>query len=225
MACLIAGLMLCEAFGLTEGGLSLRLHDAIMKALRVSRIAQAARKESGAELGGWRYFRDLKDSDLSVTGWHFMFYRSAKNAEFDVPEAWVTEALGFVHGCYNRSDGGFAYQAGNAASYSMTAAALLCMTMVGKNDHALAQEAARYLLKNDAPKHWHQYGLYYASQAMAQMGGPHWREFYPKLVATQLEAQSVTGMWTDDEAQREIVTAWAVLSLTPPCQVLPIFQR
>jgi hypothetical protein len=221
----IAGLMLCEAYGLTQGGLTMRIHDAIMQALRVTRIAQVSPKESAAELGGWRYFRDLKDSDMSVTGWHFMFYRSAKNAEFDVPEAWVTAALGFVHGCYDRSGGGFAYQPGQNASFSMTAAGLLCMTMVGKNGHALAQEAANYLLKNDAAKHWHQYGLYYASQAMAQMGGRYWREFYPKLVNQQLSTQSVTGMWTDDEAQREIVTAWAILSLTPPCQVLPIFQR
>lgn len=221
----IAGLMLCEAYGLTDGVLSRRIFEAITCALRVTRVAQTWTKSSPADAGGWRYFTKKTDSDLSVTGWHFMFYRSAKNAEFDVPEAWVIEALRYVHACAE-TNGGFKYTANGAkATFSMTAAGLLCMTMAGKNDHPMAHAAAEYLLTHDFNAEWRHYGLYYASQAMAQMGGRYWREFYPKMAAAQLKAQSLSGIWSEDRTSDDIATAWAVLSLTPPCQVLPIFQR
>ena len=35
------------------------------------------------------------------------FYRSAKNAEVDVPEAWVVGALRYVHACSDKRSGGF----------------------------------------------------------------------------------------------------------------------
>jgi len=221
----IAGLMLCEAYGLTDGVLSQRIFEAITRALQVSRVAQTWKKNQASDAGGWRYFSNKTDSDLSVTGWHFMFYRSAKNAEFDVPEAWVIEALRYVHSCADKQSGGFQYLANGNPTFSMTAAGLLCMTMAGKNEHPMAHAAAEYLLSHDFTNNWRHYGLYYASQAMAQMGGRYWREFYPKMAASQLKEQGLNGLWTENRVSAEIATAWALLSLTPPCQVLPIFQR
>lgn len=87
-----------------------------MKALAVTRKAQATPKQYAAAKGGVRYFNGFSDADLSVTGWHFMFYRSARNAEFDVPESWVMEMLQLVYAC--RSDaGGFCYQPNGHPSY------------------------------------------------------------------------------------------------------------
>ena len=223
----MAGLMLGEVYGLARQGLSLRIRDAIVKALAVTRKAQATPKRNASAKGGIRYFYDFADADLSVTGWHFMFYRSAKNAEFDVPELWVTEMLQFVHACRSAS-GGFSYQPGGSPSFAMSAVGLLCMTMTGKNDHPQALATARFLLNFDYKTvlPYRVYGLYYASLAMSQMGGDLWKAFFPKLVAAQLaDERDGTGLWAQSELTPVLGTAFRVLSLTPPCQLLPIFQR
>jgi len=223
----IAGLMLGEVYGLARQGQSLRIREAIVKALAVTRKAQATPKRHAGAKGGIRYFYDFADADLSVTGWHFMFYRSAKNAEFDVPDLWVTEMLQYVYACHSES-GGFSYQQGGQASFAMSAVGLLCMTMTGKYDHPLALAAAQLLLRHDLKSvSGHRiYGLYYASLAMAQMGGKWWREFYPKLVEAQLaDSRDDTGLWPRSEMTTVLETAFRILSLTPPCQLLPIFQR
>ena len=79
----IAGLMLGEVYGLCEGARSLRIRRAIELGLDLTWKLQFARKDRAEDRGGWRYLydRDEVDSDLSVSGWHLMFLRSAKNAE------------------------------------------------------------------------------------------------------------------------------------------------
>jgi hypothetical protein len=231
----MAGLMLGEVYGRTRAGQSLRIREAIIKALAVTRRAQTSPKQIASHKGGVRYFNNLFDSDLSVTGWHFMFYRSAKNAEFDVPESWVIEMLQFVNAC--KTEGGFGYQPGRGASFAMTAVGLLCMTMAGKNDHPVAVETAldlqKFVLKPLDPRGFNWgggnrlvYGMYYASLAMAQMGGEHWRNYYPRLVHAHLSApRTPNGLWQQEDMGVTLDTAFRILSLTPPCQLLPIFQR
>ncbi|HWB02721.1 MAG TPA: hypothetical protein VG796_06820 [Verrucomicrobiales bacterium] len=237
----MAGLMLGEVYGLTRGARSAIIRDAIVKALAITRRAQSTPKPNPSHKGGVRYFENLADADLSVTGWHFMFYRSAKNAEFDVPESWVAEMLQFVSAC--KAQGvvqrqgpapaqpgiGFAYQPGQSATFAMSAVGLLCMTMAGKNDHPLALSTADMLLRYDphGPERYRVYGLYYASLAMAQLGGEYWRKFYPRLVDAYLKDPLMPdGLWTNSDILGPVIgTAFRVLSLTPPCQLLPIFQR
>jgi hypothetical protein len=233
----MSGLMLGEVYGRTRHGQSLRIREAIIKALAVTRKAQSSIKATASHKGGVRYFNNLTDSDLSVTGWHFMFYRSAKNAEFDVPEAWVIEMLQFVYACKFGEDG-FGYQPGRASSFAMTAVGLLCMTMAGKNDHPLAAACALALQKYPLQSvqdpngfNWGGgnriiYGMYYASLATAQMGGEYWKLYYPRLVHAHLSApRNAQGMWEHQDMGMTLDTAFRILSLTPPCQLLPIFQR
>ena len=69
------------------------------------------------------------------------------------------------------------------------------------------------------------------SQAMAQLGGRYWEEFFPQLVDVLLENQAADGSWPaephsgDDKFGNAYTTALAVLSLTPPYQLLPVYQR
>jgi hypothetical protein len=225
----MSGLMLGEVYGLTRKGQSLRIREAIIKALAFTRRAQSAPKLAPSHKGGVRYFNNLSDSDLSVTGWHFMFYRSAKNAEFDVPEEWVNEMLQFVIACKGPEGFGFCYQPARARSFAMSAVGLLCMTMAAKNDHPLAVSTALSLLKFDphGSQPYRVYGLYYASLAMAQMGGQYWRTFYPPLAEAYLADQiNPNGIWSNSDILPPVTgTAFRILSLTPPCQLLPIFQR
>ena len=62
------------------------------------------------------------------------------------------------------------------------------------------------------------------------MGGEYWDEFYPQLVRTLLKAQRPDGSWfmkqgNDVRYGTAYMTALTVLALTPPYQMLPIFQR
>ncbi|MES2706042.1 MAG: hypothetical protein V4726_05500 [Verrucomicrobiota bacterium] len=221
----ISGLMLGEVYGLTGKAQAVRVREAIVKALAVSRRSQLA-TPGGA---GMRYFTKPREADLSVTGAHFLFYRSAKNAEFDVPEAWVNQMLMYVKACAV-GDGEFGYQPNNIPSLAMTSVGLLFLAMTGRQDHPVAEAAARQVLVYEYGPGTQRraYSLYYASLAMSQMGGKYWREFYPRLVEAQLDLEgTVDGLVpnTDHEMGPALGNAFYILSLTPPCQVLPIFQR
>ncbi|RYD37368.1 MAG: hypothetical protein EOP86_03665 [Verrucomicrobiaceae bacterium] len=221
----ISGLMLGEVYGMAGQGQSQRVRTAIARALAVSRRSQLT-SPGGT---GMRYFTSPRDADLSVTGAHFLFYRSARNAEFDVPESWIHKMLTYVQSCAAEG-GGFNYQPHSGPSLAMSSVGLLFMVMTGRQSHPLAVATARHILTYDysegVPRR--DYTLYYASLAMSQMGGEHWRAFYPRLVDAQLSLpRQDSGLVGAAEPAYGAVLANAfyVLSLTPPCQVLPIFQR
>lgn len=75
------------------------------------------------------------------------------------------------------------------------------------------------------------YGVHYAAHAMYQLGGRYWREYYPTMVDTMLGGQLPSGAWQPDKSGGDgnfgqaYSTALAILSLSPPYQVLPIYQR
>ena len=98
----IAGFMLGEVYGMTRGALSHEIEEAIAKALVFNRKLQARPKAHPEEFGDFRYAypENPASSDLSVTGWCLMFYRSARNAEFEVPKLYFDEGLDFVERCY-----------------------------------------------------------------------------------------------------------------------------
>src|SRR5208283_2372767 len=75
------------------------------------------------------------------------------------------------------------------------------------------------------------YSAYYCSQAAAQLGGEYWKGIYGPMADTLLGAQNADGSWPP-EAQKgyarfgnAYTTAMAVLALTPPYQLLPVYQR
>jgi hypothetical protein len=120
----------------------------------------------------------------------------------------------------------------------MNGAGLLTLTITGHYDEKTADAAARWLLEksftqyNIAIRHdRYHYGAYYCSQAMFLLGGEYWRKFYPPLAITLIENQSPQGCWQPESANNDAyygngyTTALAVLSLTPPYQMLPIYQR
>jgi hypothetical protein len=78
------------------------------------------------------------------------------------------------------------------------------------------------------------YGAYYCSQAMAQLGGRYWEQFFPSLAHAMMSGQAADGSWppeiyqggpTEEIFGNVYTTALAVLSLTPPYQLLPVYQR
>jgi hypothetical protein len=247
----ISGLMLGEAYGQISGQRAKTVKQAIGRALLFSREMQA-RPKRPIDKGGWRYIRVYTrsgvDSDLSVTGWELMFLRSARNAEFDVPQAQMDEAIAYVRRLWDSSTGSFNYELYDAIgprySRGMTGAGILCLSMAGQHQTPIALAAGDWLLAHpfktfgELPtvRDRFFYGAYYCSQAMAQLGGRYWEQFFPSLADVLLNSQTSDGSWppevggygpTGGEAVfgRVYSSALAVLSLTPPYQLLPVYQR
>jgi hypothetical protein len=243
----ISGLMLGEVYGMTDERRTKTLQPAIEKAILFARRMQMRPSPHAQDKYGWRYYQQQRipgkgEADLSVSGWFVMFYRSARNAGFDIPEKYVDDAVQFVRTCYAEREGAFfygPYAKDREISRGITGAGLLCLTISGNHDDKIARSAGRWMLQHSfneynrysAPRDRYHYGAYYASQAMFMLGGEQWNQFYPPLAETLVANQSNAGFWQPESAENDAMfgncytTSLAILALTPPYQLLPIYQR
>src|SRR6266478_1155442 len=241
----IAGMMLGEAYGQVSGARAKLTKQAIENGLQFTRELQLRRK-APADTGGWRYLRvpgGQPQADLSITSWQLMFMRSAKNAHFNVPQGYVDEAMAYVHRCFDPQTGMFHYAlsggGGFGASRGMASAGILSLSLAGQHQTPMAQAAGDWLLAHPYRQFGEVigsydkffYSTYYCSQAMAQLGGHYWEKFFPPMVEVLLKAQFPDGSWPPEQALETagvsifgnaLSTALAVLSLTPPYQLLPV---
>ena len=184
----ISGLMLGEVFGHVSGARMQAAKKGLIQALQFTRTLQTQSKEFAADRGGWRYLhlrydRSAADSDLSVTAWQILFLRSARNAEFNVPQAYVDEATEFVERCWDEKHGVFNYAIEGGAdarsSRGMVGAGILCLSLAGRHQTPEALKAGDWLLAHPFRKFGERIGVddgffysaYYCSQAAAQLGG------------------------------------------------------
>ena len=242
----IAGLMLGEVYGMTTGDRHERIRAAIIDAIAFTREYQIEYKRFPDEKGGWRYMGDQisgsPTSDMSVTGWQLMFLRSARNAGFEVDTQYVDDALVYVRRSFDPRARGFLYalhgSGQRTVSRGTTGAGILSLSLAGEHESDLAQRAGRWLLTqsfqnyNAHSSHLdrYHYSAYYCSQAMFQLGGEYWVRFYPPLAQTLIRHQNADGSWQpegglDSKFGNVYTTALTVLTLTPPYQLLPIYQR
>lgn len=243
----IAGLMLGEVYGMCSGERSMRIEDAIHRALIYHREVQSREKSKHSDTGGWRYgYPESPDaaSDMSVTGWALMFLRSARNAEFNVPKQYFDEGLDFVERCYEpdtaqHEKGVFRYrphlsQDNPQISLANTASATLTLILGGRHQHEGVATSVRWFRSRDYPNPWqnnyYYLASYYSSQAMAQVGGEAWEQVFPQIASGLLAEQSDAGNWPVGGANEKrfgsaYSTSLAVLALTPAYGLLPIYQR
>lgn len=237
----IAGLMLSEAYGITHGTTNARIKRALGSALKWAWKRVPNPKRYAWDEGGWRYgkYRQTMDSDMSVTSWHLMFLRSCRNAGFEVPSQYIDEGLEFVRRCYEPKGPCFVYAPGERrVTRAMTGAGVLSLSLGGEHHTKMARQAGGWLLRHPFDRYnviefggdAYLYGAFYSSQAMFQLGGHYWADFYPRLVDTLVRHQSTDGSWREDAGRgdlfgRAYATSLAVLTLTTPYQLLPIFQR
>ena len=239
----IAGLVLGEVYGMTTGQQHQRIRTAIIKAVAFSRQHQITRKRHSIDKGGWRYLGVLGpwDADLSVTVWHVMFMRSARNAGFEIDPQYIDDALGYVKRCYDPRRRGFMYALsanGRRISRGTTGAGILSLSLAGEHDSPSAKQAGQWLLGQPFDRYnvstihgdRYHYSAYYCSQAMFQLGGEYWAGFYPPLAHALVNHQDADGSWqrevgVDGQFGNAYTTALMVLALTPPYQLLPIYQR
>ncbi len=243
----ISGVMLAEVYGMTDARRHERIRDAITRALRYTRSQQLRPKANPDENGGWRYVHVQRgnDADLSITAWQLMFLRSARNAEFNVPEEWIKEAMGYVHRSFDVNERGFVYALSGDERYcsrGMVGAGIVCLELGGEHRSETAREAGNWILRHSFEPYnnsWHpddryHYSAFYCSQAMFQLGGEDWRRFFPGLLRVLAAAQHPDGSWDPETAGgykgdgkygNVYTSALAVLSLSTPYQLLPIYQR
>ncbi len=250
----IASLALSENYAMGGAEVATQLDPVINRAIAVTLEMQKWQKRRDVDQGGWRYVNHTPDStesfdsDLSVSGWHLMFLRSAKNAGFDVPQEPIDDAIGYVRRCFIPKYGAFLLFSSQSdhRSRGMAGAGILALAHSGMHDAPEAKQAGDWLLKYHFDQYnvqeafgkrggWlddrYHYGAFNCCQAMYQLGGDYWREFFPPLVRALLANQEPDGSWSPESHSDDrmygnaYTTALVILSLGSPNQLLPVFQR
>jgi hypothetical protein len=239
----VSALVLCEVYGMADSEVSKKISPVIEKALSFSRNIQASKKTNPIDKGAWRYLSPWAgtDGDICITSWHLMFWRSAKNAGFNVPTQWVDEALDFVKRCYSEQEHVFYYtlhSTDHVYSRGTTGTGILSLSLAGLYDTGMAKNAGNWILEHPFNRYarttygWDRfyYAAFYCSQGMYQLGGKYWEQFFPTLATTLVSNQRSDGSWNcaiepDMIFGDTYTTAMAILALTPENQLLPIFQR
>jgi hypothetical protein len=249
----IASLALCENYSLGGAAVAQELEPIIEQAIQATLQMQKWQKRRDVDLGGWRYLNETAggsepmDSDLSVTGWHLMFLRSAKNAGFDVPQEPIDEAVGYVRRCFIPRYNSFLLfsSESNHQTRGMAGAGILALAHAGMHDAPETKQAGDFILRHDFSEYNAQntfgqtgylddryhYGAFNCCQGMYQLGGEYWEKFFPPLVRTLLANQQPDGSWLAESHSEDgrygnaYTTALVLLTLGAPNQLLPVFQR
>ena len=237
----IAGLMLTEVYGMLSNDRAEPIAATITRALEFTREQQLKPRSNPNEKGGWRYLRSRQDfeADISVTSWQLMFYRSAKNSGFDVPAVFVDDAMDYIRRGFDPQQNAFTYNlpsGANRATRGVVGGAIVSLALGGEHQSENVRRAGDWIIKNSFRKYnqgigpYH-YGAYYCSQAMFQLGGQHWKQFFPALSEVLVNNQGPDGSWSIEADHngnyfgQSYTTALAILALTPAYQLLPIYQR
>ena len=228
----ISTVMLAEVVGQVTGKRQKLVKDALARAVKLILDAQKIPKPP-PYMGGWRYEPTSQDYDLSCTGWQLMALRAAKNAGADVPTTAIDDAVG----CVKRSahpQGGFGYGLGGSGlSPAMSGTGVLCMELCGKHLSPEAIQAGDWILRAGVRPYatpFQYYTMYYCSQAMFQLGGHYWKQYWPAAAEEILKRQLPDGSFPLGQAEEAgagpaYSTAMAVLSLGVRYRLLPIYQR
>jgi hypothetical protein len=239
----ITTLMLAELLGMGSNATQDSLIEArCQRAIDLTLSAQQKSKPLQYR-GGWRYTPDSNDSDLSVSVWHLMALRSAKNDGLEVPAEAIERAIAYLRRSYSvrldasgqptETSGGFCYLPDNrTATFAMTSAGLLAMQVCGEYESPLVEGAADWLLEH--PPKWNDrfffYGTYYYAQGMYQRGGRHAETAGRTVRELLLPRQDSEGAWVapggeEQGAGKTYATSLAILSLSVNYHYLPIYQR
>jgi hypothetical protein len=256
----LATFVLGQAHGMTLGGRrsddGKDLNTVLDKALKLIAATQC-------QDGGWAYNAQAqaRGHDLSLAVMQAKALRSAVDSGLDVPPEVVQLAIQSVREHYTphgvsrsaseeeqrRHPGAFTYSKGGGnATMAMASAGVVCMQEYGQYDDwriAKSMELVTAKIKAvQAGNHngklpFDAYTLMYVGQALYQVGGKDWDEYYPilrdKVVAGQILAAnspSVGGSWqagghVSGKPGALYGTAVACFVLAMPNRYLPILQE
>lgn len=220
----LAMLFLAEVYGMTQ-------RNDIGRTLRKA-VALTCRCQN--DEGGWRYQPVKSNADLSITICQIMALRAARDAGLKVPIEVRNKCMKYVRKCQN-SDGGYRYtlSSGSRSTVALTAAGVVSLYSAGVYEGREIERAIAWLEKYPTGKRSgsrgvgrnYYYGQYYAAQAMWQIGGDHWTNWYTKIRDKFIREQAADGSWTDPSIGPEFGTAIALIILNTPNNFLPIFAK
>ena len=236
----IIALMLAEVMGMGVDDEQDRLiRVKLQKAIDLILRAQAVKKDSPQEEGGWRYNPNSTDTDLSVSSWHLMALKAANNAGIKVPKEAIDKGIGYVKRCFHwenneKKTGFFCYRPGeNNMRFGSSAGGFLVMQICGLYDAPEVKATADYYMTYNIPslqerEHYY-YGMYYYSQGMFQQGGAYAKQAQKVVRELLMNRQQPDGSWplgpADEQGGKVYVTSLSLLSLSIHYHFLPIYQR
>lgn len=224
----ICTLMLAEAAGMTDAEQGKEIRTKLEKS--VALILRAQNMRNPLHKGGWRYSVDSHDADMSITGWQILALRAARNLGCNVPKERIELALDFVKRCREPRLGGYCYQPQANDTAACTGTAILALALCDREhvNNPDVLRAGSYLLQRSPQweAQYFFYEMYYASQAMFQLGANYWGTYRPKMHRMLFDNQQRSGAWLDrDGFGPSYATAMGVLALTVEYRLLPIYQR
>lgn len=209
---------LAEAYDkVADGALKDRLKATLTNAVAV--IADAQNRERG-----WRYQRNSKDADLSVTCYQLQALATARAAGVDVPQATIDKGIQYVLAC-RKKNGKFQYMpnvpSDDAASYTYTAAALSALKAAGYHGDEETLEQGEAFLRGFQPPGVSDAFLYNAmlyeahdsAAPVVKAGITDWNSWYSGVRDALLDRRNKEGVWGDQEGSSPILTALALLIL------------
>jgi hypothetical protein len=182
--------------------------------------------------GGWRYYPQRSDADISVTVCQVMALRAARNAGLFVPNETIERSIEYVKKSQN-ADGGFMYmlEMGGESAFPRSAAGVVALYSAGVYEGPEVAKGLDYLVQFlpheglvRRENNYYEYGHYYAAQAMWQAGGARWQKWFPAVRDDLIGRQRADGSWMAAFGA-EYATAMCLLTLQVPNNLLPIFQR
>jgi hypothetical protein len=203
---------------------------ALRKLVRVIVKAQEVAKPD-VFAGGWRYTPDAADSDLPLTAWNVLALRAARDAGVGLPKETLPRAAAFITHCYLPDSRAFAYQPGGEPALGPTAAAVLCLALLDPPAGRDAPDGTAFLAQHpidDRGNHPY-HALYFSTLAAWQSGDEVWATVSSITLDRLIQSQSRDGGWPKEPAAlepgRRYRTAMALLTLSVPYRLLPVYQR
>jgi hypothetical protein len=215
----IAGMALAEAAGMARVD---RTKEAAQLAVNCTCFMQIGQ---GSEKSGWCYgwydhefdLSRTKDCDLSNSGWHMMFLKSAKVAGLKVPTTNIEGLVHYLKLCERGRIAGDPYsghryvyqteQTEDKITFRRCSIGILCSLFFGTPANEV-EDGVKYMIdKGGLPKGPtpELYYIYYGTLLTFQVGGDVWQRWNEALKATLLPLQvnggPDDGSWSPDGTQ------------------------
>ncbi len=208
-------LVLAESYGAVDEP---RLGPALQKAVQL--IVNVQTKNP---FGAWRYSPESTDADTTVSGAQMVALFAARNAGIAVPESAIEKGLKFFQSVQTR-DGGIGYTSASGPNGARTAIGCLVFCLAKDKNSKTFQDAWAYLQKSSSELNFHEYFLYYASQAYFQSSPAAWQTWNRNNIKSLGATQNAEGGW-DGQFGTTFSTAASLLSLALNYRFLPIYER
>jgi hypothetical protein len=243
-----AALALALAYGLSEPGPGGDGRSERAEIREKLRLAVSVIERSQDDTGGWWYYpvrlEGTSTHEGSVTVCMIQALRMAREAGIPVRKETIDRAVSYLERSQDPGTGGFCYSltTRDRQTYALTAAAL--STLFGLGEYGRNRMVGAGLAFMDdhfeanffGYEGWFFYANLYAAQALWQAAAQpgfekHWRRWWPRMRDHLVDDQRTGGWWPERSAVSAngtgpaYATACAVLILSVPLQLLPLFQR